>query len=191
MIDHDYIICQETARRQFKVNPPTIDPVALRPLPYPYRAMLAICSDLDKTPDRHVYWETMRFLNTTETTAMGPGVGLEIGNTIYFDMPPDQFAYWNTDDAGREIIRTLIRSGHIDCLHSYGDLATTRCHAGRALEGLNRHNCPFRVWIDHAVSSTSLAADVMQNLADKPGYRTYDADLICADGMKCVYGVDV
>ena len=100
--------------------------VRLRRFPYPYRAMLAICSDLDETPDRHVYWETMKFLNTTEETTMGSGVGLEVGNSIYFDMPPDQFAYWNTDDAGREMVRSLIQSGHIDCLHSYGDLATTR-----------------------------------------------------------------
>jgi len=40
-------------------------------MPYPYRGMLAICSDLDETPDRNVYWEIMRFLNTTEKTAMG------------------------------------------------------------------------------------------------------------------------
>ena len=39
---------------------------------------------------------------------------------FYFDMPPDQFAYWNTDDAGREMVRALIRSGHIDCFHSFG-----------------------------------------------------------------------
>ena len=31
--------------------------VQLRQLPYPYRAMLAICSDLDETPNRSVYWE--------------------------------------------------------------------------------------------------------------------------------------
>ena len=67
--------------------------VKLRSYPYPYRAMLAICSDLDETPDRHVYGDIMRFLNTMEDTAMGPGVGLEVGNSIYFDMPPDQFAY--------------------------------------------------------------------------------------------------
>src|SRR4051812_9900410 len=77
---------------------------ALRRLPYPYRAMLAICSDLDETPDRHVYLETMRFLNTQELTTMGNGVGLEVGNTIYFDMPSDQFAYWNTDNTGRAMV---------------------------------------------------------------------------------------
>src|SRR3972149_7860855 len=100
--------------------------VSIRRIPYPYRAMLAICSDLDETPNREVYFEMMKFLNTTKNTAMGPGVGLEVGNSIYFDMPSDQFSYWNTDEKGREMIRALIRSGHIDCLHSYGDLATTR-----------------------------------------------------------------
>ncbi len=86
---------------------------------------------------------------------MGPGVGLEVGNSIYFDMPPDQFAYWNTDDAGREMVRALIRSGHIDCLHSYGDLATTRRHAARALDELARHDCRLRVWIDHGTAATN------------------------------------
>ena len=80
---------------------------------------------------------------------MGPGVGLEVGNTIYFDMPPNQFSYWNTDDVGRNMIRTLIHSGHIDCLHSYGDNAVTRKHAGQALDELDKYNCQLEVWIDH------------------------------------------
>src|SRR5688500_14469800 len=85
-----------------------------RRFPYPYRAMLAICSDLDETPDAQTYYELMRFMNTTEETSMGPGAGLEVGNTIYFDMPDGQFAYWNTDERGRAMARALIRSGHID-----------------------------------------------------------------------------
>ena len=48
--------------------------VQLRQMPYPYRAMLAICSDLDEKPDRRAYWEIMRFLNTKEAMAMGIGV---------------------------------------------------------------------------------------------------------------------
>ena len=40
--------------------------VRLRPVPHPYRAMLAICSDLDETPSAHVYFETARYLNSTE-----------------------------------------------------------------------------------------------------------------------------
>jgi len=161
--------------------------VQLRPIPYPYRAMLAICSDLDETPDRQVYWEIMRFLNTTEETAMGPGVGLEVGNSIYFDMPPDQFAYWNTDDHGREMVRTLIHSGHIDCLHSYGDLATTRAHAGRALDELDRHNCELHVWVDHGTAPTNFDPDIMQGYGDEVGHPAYHADLTTDYGIEYIW----
>ena len=161
--------------------------VTLRPYPYPYRAMLAICSDLDETSDRHVYWDIMRFLNTAEDTAMGPGVGLEIGNSIYFDMPPDQFAYWNTDDAGREMVRTLIRSGHVDCLHSYGDLATGREHAARALDELERHGCKLEVWIDHGTAATNIGAGIMAGHGDESDHEAYHADLTIDYGVKYVW----
>ncbi|MFC1793709.1 hypothetical protein ACFL3Q_09010, partial [Planctomycetota bacterium] len=146
--------------------------VQLRSFPYPYRAMLAICSDLDETPDRRVYWEIMQFLNTTEETAMGPGMGLEVGNSIYFDMPPDQFAYWNTDDVGRKMVRLLIQSGHIDCLHSYGDLATTRKRAAQALDELTRHN---------------FGLDIMQGHGDEVGHEAYHADLMLDYGIRYVW----
>jgi len=161
--------------------------VQMRSLPYPYRAMLAICSDLDETANRHVYREIMRFLNTTADTAMGPGAGLEVGNSIYFDMPPDQFAYWNTDDTGREMIRTLIRSGHIDCLHSYGDLATTRRHAARALDELERHDCKLEAWVDHGTAATNFGSDIMQGHGDEVGHEAYHADLTTDYGIKYVW----
>jgi hypothetical protein len=148
--------------------------------------MLAICSDLDETPDRRVYWEIMRFLNTTEETAMGPGVGLEVGNSIYFDMPPNQFAYWNTDEVGQEMIRTLIQSGHIDCLHSYGDLATTRKHAARALDELTRHDCKLEVWVDHGTAVTNFGSDIMKGHGDELDHEAYHADLTVGYGIKYV-----
>ena len=149
--------------------------------------MLAICSDLDETPDREVYEETARFLNTTEATAMGEGLGLEVGNTIYFDMPPDQFAYWNTDDRGRALVRALIRSGHIDCFHSFGDLATTRQQAGRSLDELAHHGCRLSVWIDHAIAPTNFGADIMRGTGDVPGAPAYHADLTCGFGVEYVW----
>jgi len=161
--------------------------VWLRRFPYPYRAMLAICSDLDETPDRQVYFETARFLNTTENTAMGRGVGLEVGNTIYFDMPANQFSYWNTDDTGRAMARALIQSGHIDCLHSFGDLARTRTHAARALDELVRSDCRLAVWIDHAVAPTNFGSDIMQGSGDVPGAEAYHADLSCEFGIQYVW----
>jgi len=149
--------------------------------------MLAICSDLDETPDRQVYERIARFLNTTDATSMGDGVGLEVGNTLYFDMPDDQFAYWNTDDAGREMVRALIRSGHIDCLHSYGDLAATRQHAGRALDELARHDCRLEVWIDHGTAATNFDPDIMRGHGDEIGHAAYHADLTTDYGVMYVW----
>jgi hypothetical protein len=163
------------------------DAVGIRPWPYPYRAMLAICSDLDETPDRTVYWDTMRFLNTTDSTSMGPGLGLDVANSIYFDMPPAQFAYWNTDDVGRAMVTALIQSGHIDCLHSFGDLATTRAHAGRALEELSRRDCALTVWVDHAVAPTNFGSDIMRGRGDIVGDTAYHADLTCGFGVQYVW----
>lgn len=150
-------------------------------------ALLAICSDLDETPDADTYFEILRFLNTTEETRMGPGVGLEVGNTMYFDMAPGQFSYWNASERDREKIRALIRSGHIDCLHSFGDLATTRAHAGRALDELEKHDCRFTVWVDHAQAVTNFGADIMRGHGDEPDHPAYHADLTLAHGIKYVW----
>lgn len=165
-------------------------PSALRPRSSvlgPYKAALAICSDLDETPDAETYFELMRFLNTTKTTSMGPGVGLEIGNSIYFDMPPRHFSYWNTDEKSREKIRALIKSGHIDVLHSFGDLATTRAHAVRALEELQKHDCLLKVWVDHAQAPTNFGADIMCGHGDEVGHPAYHADLTAAFGIQYVW----
>jgi hypothetical protein len=149
--------------------------------------MLAICSDLDETPDREIYLEIMRYLNSTGQTSMGKGLGLEVGNTIYFDMPPGQFSYWNTDDEGREMVRTLIRTGHIDCLHSFGDLATTRADAERALDELARHGCRMEVWIDHATAPSNFGTDIMRGMGDLPGSPVYHADITYDFGVKYVW----
>lgn len=160
--------------------------VVPRAWPYPYRAALAISSDLDETLDREVYFETLRFLNTRERTMMGEGLGLEFGNTLYFDMPSDQFAYWNTDDQGREMARACIRSGHIDSFHSYGDLATTRAHAARALDELTRHDCRIGLWVDHGTAITNFSADIMAGEGDVPGSVAYHADLTCDFGVEYI-----
>jgi hypothetical protein len=149
--------------------------------------MVALCSDLDATPDWRVYLETMRYLNTCGGTPLGPGLGLEVGNSIYFDMPAREFAYWNTDDCGRHVVRSLIHSGHVDCLHSYGSLAATRGHAQRALEELARHDCRIEVWTDHSVAPTNFGADIMRGQGDVRSSPAYHADLTCAQGVQFVW----
>jgi hypothetical protein len=161
--------------------------VVLRRFPWPFRAMLAICSDLDETPDSRTYFEIARFLNSTEATAMGPGVGLEVGNTMYFDMPPGQFSYWGTDDRGRAMARALMRSGHIDAIHSWGDLATSRGHAERDLAELEGQGCRLEVWIDHSRAPSNFGPDIMRGSGDLPGAAAYHADLTLAYGVRHVW----
>lgn len=160
--------------------------VQLRRFPYPYKCMLAICSDLDSTLNRHVYLEIMRFLNTTEMTSMGPGVGLEVGNSIHFRAIPPQFSYWDTDDAGREMVRTLIHSGHIDCLHSFGERVYTRNEAKQALDELEQHDCRLEVWVDHGGAVTNFGHDIMAGHGDEVGHPAYHADLTIKHGIKYV-----
>jgi hypothetical protein len=160
---------------------------ALRRLPYPYKAMLAISSDLDETPDKAAYIASMKYLNTTASTAVGTGVGLEVGNSMYFDMPAEQFSYWNTDDGGRSAIRDLMRAGYVDVLHSFGDHATTRAHAARALDDLVRHGCRLSVWVDHAVAPTNFGADIMAGQGDVEGAPAYHADLTWQYGIRFVW----
>ncbi len=149
--------------------------------------MMAICSDLDETPDERTYRETVGFLNGTTAGGMGPGLGLEVGNTIYFDMPEDQFSYWNASERGRILLRDLMRSGHIDCIHSFGDLAATRGHAERALNELERHGCRLKVWIDHATAPSNFGADIMKGQGDVPGSGAYHADLTLAYGVEYLW----
>ncbi|MDO8480150.1 MAG: hypothetical protein Q7W02_28925 [Candidatus Rokubacteria bacterium] len=161
--------------------------MALAKYPHPYRAMMAICSDLDETPNWRVYGEIMRFLNTTEPTPMGSGVGLEVGNSIYFMMPTDQYSYFGTDEAGREMARALMHTGHIDCMHSYGDHALTRRDAERVLAELVRQGCRLKVWVDHSTAPTNFGPDIMHGSGDVPRSTAYHADLTVAYGIRYVW----
>jgi hypothetical protein len=168
-------------------SPPAAPEVVVRRFPWPFRSMLAVCSDLDETPDDGVYLEIARFLNSTDATAMGPGVGLEVGNTLYFDMPPGQFSYWGTSERGRAMARALMRSGHIDAIHSWGDLATGRRHAERNLAELERHACRLEVWIDHSRAASNFGPDLMTGSGDVRGADAYHADLTLAYGVRHVW----
>jgi len=156
-------------------------------LPHPYQAMLAICSDLDETPTSQTYFSTSQYLNSNESTPFGDGLGLEIGNTIYFYMEKSEFSYWNATDEDREKIRALMRSGHIDAIHSFGDTANSRSDAAKTLEHLDSHNCKIRVWIDHATAPTNFGSDIMLGQGDIVGSPAYHADISMQYGIRYVW----
>lgn len=156
--------------------------VQLRKYPYPYQAMLAICSDLDETPNQDIYFETARYLNTQEDTLLGKGVGLEVGNTIYFDMPKHNFSYTNCDDQGRANLHKLIDSGHIDCLHSFGDWVNSRERIEECWSTIQKGKRKLEVWVDHAQAPSNFDNDIMQGKGALPGSDAFHSDLTVKSG---------
>jgi hypothetical protein len=161
--------------------------VTLRPFPYPYRAALAICSDVDRTHTRERFLDIQTFLNDDAEGPGGPGVGLEIGNTFFPYPADDSFAYFSSRPADRETIRTLVRAGYVDCLHSYGEGVTARATALQALEQLERDGCRVSVWVDHAKVPTNLGKDVTDGSGDVPASPAYHADATLAYGVRYVW----
>jgi len=182
--------------------PPSIPPLAggrglqdrevvLRRFPYPFRAALAICSDIDETRTVEEFLEIQRFLNTKDITSMGEGVGLEIGNSFFFYDTANQFSYFCNDESARRVIISLIRAGYIDCLHTYGDGAASRDEILRALDVLDRNDCKLDVWVNHhgAPSNLSRKFEYMfgECGGDDPGSHVYHADVTLAYGIRFIW----
>jgi len=135
--------------------------VSLRRLPFPYRSMLAICSDLDETPDRRVNSEIMRFLNTTENTCMGrASVGGGQYHLLRHAAGPVCLLEHRRRRASHGARSDTIGSHRL--LSFLRRLATTREHARRALDELSRHDCPLEVWVDHSAAPSNFGADIMR-----------------------------
>lgn len=159
--------------------------VTLRKFPYPYRAAITICSDIDNTETLDEFLEIQKFLNTKEMTSMGEGVGLEIGNSFLFYEPPDSISYFNGGAEVARTIRSFIQSGYIDVMHSYGKKSDfTREDAIRSLAELKKNNCKIDVWVDHDKSISNLGDDVTFGLGDHPDSKAYHADLTIRYGIR-------
>ncbi|UOF92389.1 hypothetical protein LSG31_09640 [Fodinisporobacter ferrooxydans] len=151
--------------------------IELRKFPFPYKAMLAISSDADH--------ETLRkfnliheFLNTTQMTPMGRGVGLDIADSFFMYNGSDlhafvddhhtpigkEFTYFKgVGDTryGAKIIDAYIHDGWLDSMHTYGDFNMknhaqtrfTRKLAVQAIQALQAAHDKVTVWIDHGNQS--------------------------------------
>lgn len=178
-----------------------------RPYPYPFRAMLAINTDIDHTTAR-VFREVHRFLHTEEATSMGPGVGLDVADSMWFykrvandpDSLDAQIAYFMGDDwqdpspFADELIE-YVRAGWIDTLHSYGDFSQakrtgrlfTREHALRVVEICRQRNVHIPVWANHGNEfNRQNVGDLSYMEGDTPGSSAYHADLFSDVGVRYV-----
>ncbi len=167
----------------------TKDVVALRKFPYPYKAAMTICSDIDGTTSKEEFLEIQKFLNTKEETSMGEGVGLEIGNSFVMYAPPTcAFSYFSGNPENAQIIRKYINSGYIDFMHSYGEKTDfTRKDAIEAIKELNDNQCKVDVWVDHATTVDNLGDDLTFGLGDHSDSSAYHSDITLAYGIKFVW----
>jgi hypothetical protein len=171
-----------------------MEKVSVRKFPYPFKASLCICSDIDGTDTVEDFLAIQTYLNTTRQTSLGQGIGLEIGNSFLPTRVKDTFAYFSKRPQDREIIKTFIRAGFIDCLHSYGERTFTRHQVLTILEALDHDGCKLKTWIDHSAVPSNLGPDNSQGLGDVPDSPVYHADLSLAYGFKFAWmgrGTDV
>lgn len=155
--------------------------------PFPYRALLSISSDLDDTPGWREYFELVRFLNSDENTIFGRGLSLEFANSLFFNEPSSPVAYCNAAPPDRRMLRALIKTGHVDTLHSFGVNERTRSSVQATLTHLERHGCRLATWTDHWVSPTNFDPFKRTALGARQGSDAYCADLLANHGVSYVW----
>lgn len=174
-------------------------PVSLRKFPYPYVAAASITGDLDDLTSRDDFVELVRFWNTPEATALGPGLDLELGHSFWFydatgvcDVTVFR-GVTNELSENAPLLERLIRSGHLDCLHTYGDFSRggfRRELAVRAVEFMKQRELEIEVWVNHGwwrgSPNTQQVGPLPEQLGDDPGSPAYHTDLLIPYGIRFV-----
>ncbi len=169
--------------------------VELRRFPYPYRAALTICSDIDGTSFDH-FLQIHEFLNTNHSTSLGKGLQLPIGDSFWMYDRPDianhAFSYFS-DSSGHTSsiapqIRELIHSGILDVMHGFGNFTSrqdfSRRLAGQAIDELVKHDLKLSVWTNHggleSTQNIGQSSGGQGDVKDSPFYHT---DLLLNYGL--------
>ena len=191
--------------------------VTLRKFPYPYKAALSICSDLDQIGSMEEFISIQTFLNDTVMTEYGRGLGLEVGSSYWYynqwaqlsksPSPPDDSvttAFLAAPDSGISIFSGLsdtlnpyadtllayIKSGYLDCLHTYGHLnygGFKRALVARALD-VHGGELPVDVFINHeGPCNEQNIGHAPGFIGDDPGSVAYHTDLTIDAGIKFLW----
>lgn len=193
------------------VKPEIKQDIELRKFPYPYNAMLALCSDIDDTTLNNfkIYHQ---FLNTKENTAHGQGLGLDVGDSMWLYMGDNYsnannvMTYYKGIDINKknnaDAIVHFIKAGWIDCLHTFGDFSTnnernslfTRNLAVNGWETLKSIGFYPKVWINHGnrANLQNFGAANTSNFmsyqhGDDPKSKYYHTDITIQNGIKYVW----
>ena len=167
-------------------------------LPHPFKAALAICSDIDGTSwDKFIAIHT--FLNSTKATDFGEGLGLPISDSFWMydneKYENSAFSYYRSDKKTPSMyasqIRELIQAGVLDVMHSYGNFASkeefNRKLAERALTELEKRNLRIGIWTNHGgIESSQNIGEKSAGFGDVPHGNAdfYHSDLLLKYGIK-------
>ncbi len=171
--------------------------ITLRPFPFPYRAALAIASDIDVcTPA--TFLAVHRFLNGELGLPVADscfGVGQEPGQLAYF------LADGRTPAPTAPLLEAAIRDGLIDSLHSWGDFNEAppepkflRHLALTFTEHLQRAGLSLKIWINHgspANRQNFFTRTQSEFVGDDPASPWYTADLAKALGVQFYWGMEL
>ncbi len=167
-------------------------------LPYPFKASLSICSDIDGTSWEN-FFQIHEFLNSEKETSLGRGLNLPIGDSFWMfdnpDYPNAAFSYFDVDknQTSRHApkMRELIGSGILDVMHGYGNFASaeefSRDLAIKALNELEKYNLKLKIWTNHGgIENVQSIGKTSQGKGDiiDPSQQFYHSDLLIKYGIK-------
>jgi hypothetical protein len=183
--------------------------VKIRPFPYPYKAALAICNDLDCLRTFEEMKAVHDVLNGSRMTPCGPGLGLEVGDSFHFftvhPQQDDTLAYFDgltpLPSAAAPALREGIASGLLDILHTWGNYSQKggfiRRHAEWAVEELRKYGLKIPVWVNHGdrhnfqnLGRADSLGDVRESVSvrgDRSEVFEYHADLAREAGIRYVW----
>lgn len=172
--------------------------VSVRKYPFPYRAALAISNDTDEM-DWHDFEDWHSYVNGTENTSYGQGLGLEVGDSFWIWSENRNFSLRHSSPKSKseqpspefERIKELVDLGILDTLHSFGDwnpnyqLTPSEIHAGlEILDQLGK--CP-PVYTNHGnglrLHNLGGAWSTYQQ-GDNPNSDFYNLPLLLKHGFK-------
>ncbi len=181
-------------KKKFKINENLgKKDIKLRAFPYPYKAALSICSDIDCC-DKETFIKIHRYLNTESK-----GLGLPVADSFFgIGRNPAQMAYFTYEKKYKlkdgEFIRQAIEDGIIDSLHSWGDFNDVspksfdiKGLASALLKEFESYNLKIKIWINHgdSLNYQNLKARLQKNYCgDDPFSPFYTGKILEKLGIK-------
>ena len=172
--------------------------ISLRRFPYPYRAGLALSSDIDGTDSAEEFLTIQEYLCTRRNTRWGTGLGLELGGSFWFyDFSGiSNFTIFDTsgavDSAAANVIGDFIRSDYIDCLHTYGDFNSEEYPfetwmAEKAAQYFYQNDLNVASWVNHGnFNNTQCLGRQSYERGDNPSTPEYHSFLLKNFGIRYI-----